>query len=326
MYRKTQMLFFHCQTPTHVGSGAEVGIVDLPIQREGHTQYPKFEASSLKGALRQAVENKVLPQEDSIGDDAIKVHRIFGLDEHSKAGKQAKKLLKIEDKDPEFAGCIGFSDARLLLFPIKSMRGVFAWATSFQALNRFKQDLNLAKCQRFDQVLNSLCTKPLSSQAVLVGNQSKVLIGNKVALEEYAFSAEKSSEVDELAQLLIQLVFPQADDYFKQKIKSNLVVLHDDDFKDFVELSTEVITRNRIDNQTGTVAKGALFSEEYLPAESILYSINFIAQEFRSKDPLSVEDVASFMKTHLSELIFQIGGNATLGKGIVKTSLFRPEE
>ncbi|MBK9462153.1 MAG: hypothetical protein IPN94_22720 [Sphingobacteriales bacterium] len=32
-------------------------------------------------------------------------------------------------------------------------------------------------------------------------------------------------------------------------------------------MSTEVITRTKIDNETGTVEDGALFTEEYLPTE-----------------------------------------------------------
>ena len=50
-------------------------------------------------------------------------------------------------------------------------------------------------------------------------------------------------------------------------LSEKLVILHDDDFRDFVALSTEVITRNKIDNETGTVAEGQLFTEEYLPTK-----------------------------------------------------------
>ncbi len=46
-----------------------------------------------------------------------------------------------------------------------------------------------------------------------------------------------------------------------------------DDFKNFVKMFTEVITRTKIDNIKGTVKDGALFTEEYLPAETVMYSL-----------------------------------------------------
>ena len=44
--------FIKVITPLHAGSGSDLGVVDLPIQREAHTAFPKIEGSSLKGAIR----------------------------------------------------------------------------------------------------------------------------------------------------------------------------------------------------------------------------------------------------------------------------------
>ena len=38
-------------TPCHAGSGSSMGIVDLPIQRERHTNWPVIQSSGVKGAL-----------------------------------------------------------------------------------------------------------------------------------------------------------------------------------------------------------------------------------------------------------------------------------
>ncbi|WP_256201277.1 type III-B CRISPR module RAMP protein Cmr4 [Thermoanaerobacter thermocopriae] len=97
-----------------MGSGSELGYVDLPIQREKHSGFPKIESSGLKGALRSAFK----------GDESLRenVEHIFGP----------------EDGDL-YAGAIGFLDARILLFPIKSARGIFGWITCpmfFQGLKR----------------------------------------------------------------------------------------------------------------------------------------------------------------------------------------------
>src|SRR5437879_1083059 len=46
------VLFLHAQTALHPGSGTALGVVDLPVQRERHTQWPLVPGSALKGILR----------------------------------------------------------------------------------------------------------------------------------------------------------------------------------------------------------------------------------------------------------------------------------
>src|SRR5260221_14740243 len=47
-----RLLFLHAQTGLHPGSGTALGTVDLPVQRERHTQWPTIPGSALKGILR----------------------------------------------------------------------------------------------------------------------------------------------------------------------------------------------------------------------------------------------------------------------------------
>jgi CRISPR-associated protein Cmr4 len=103
-------------------------------------------------------------------------------------------------------------------------------------------------------------------------------------------------------------------------------VLSDDDFKDFVHLSTEVVTRIKISNVTGTVEEGP-FNEEFLPAETLLYSLALASPIFKEKpeekgifnqnEKDEAELVLEFFKAGIPE-IMQIGGDATIGKGIVR--------
>ena len=111
-----------------------------------------------------------------------------------------------------------------------------------------------------------------------------------------------------------------------EEIPQKIVVLSDDDFKDFVHLSTEVITRIKIDNATGTVGEGP-FNEEFLPAETLLYSLALASPIFKEKsgekgvfnqsEKDEAELVLEFFEAGIPE-IMQIGGDATIGKGIVK--------
>ena len=40
MKNNASILCLYAVTPCHAGSGASVGVVDLPIQRERHTNWP----------------------------------------------------------------------------------------------------------------------------------------------------------------------------------------------------------------------------------------------------------------------------------------------
>ncbi len=333
MFKLTKPLFLHCQSPTHVGSGSDLGIIDLPIQRERHTQFPKFESSSLKGALRQRFE-EVYPSSDTA--NRVKVHLAFGYDD---AGEEVTVKAEFTGKDKgkfeqQYAGALGFTDARLLFFPVKSMRGVFALVTCPYILEKFAEELQLTKNgddtwnNKVDALQTALTNLQVSSleatatEGFCYTNSTELIISgqNAVVLEEYAFTVK--SDFTELATLLtaIQAIVTGVN-------TNKIVVLHNDDFADFVTLHTEVITRNKI-GENGVVIGGALFSEEFLPAESILYTLVMASpifqvkgSDFKPKNGETEEsNVMKFFTDTVTQAngIFQIGGNTTLGKGIVK--------
>lgn len=336
MYKNAKPLFLICETPLHAGSGSELGIVDLPIQRERHTSFPKIEGSSLKGALREAVERAVDSKSFNSRDAAdVKIHRVFGYDDGSlKEGEKnnLKKCFEKKDKKDEyetsFSGSLSFTDARLLLFPVKSMKGVFAWVTCFKALKQFSQDLQLSNDNLKIEGINGDFLK--ADETYVFSTNTSLKIEEQIVLEEYAFKV--SNELNGVLKIdnknvpewLAQKLFGDDGSYWNEKIKNDIVVLPDNDFKDFVNLSTEVITRTKIDNETGTVEQGALFTEEYLPAESVMYSLVLSSDEFtKNSDQLTADGAIEFLAEHLDKTqgVVQIGGSATIGKGIVKTKL-----
>jgi CRISPR-associated protein Cmr4 len=311
MYKLAKPLFLHCQSPMHVGSGSDLGLIDMPIQRESHTGFPKIEASSLKGAIRENFEGKAK------GDvDWYDIQLAFGYDKDGLPSAVESKFPKNEDRD--FAGALAFSDARLLLFPVKSFKGIFAYVTCPHILERFKHDLQI--CESADSLVKSLAILPQVNKVA-----ANYLVANgKIILEDYAFTVQEDKETEDFAKTL--------GSHLGIDLSKRLVVLADNVFSDFVKLFTEVITRNKIDNAKGTVAKGALFTEEYLPAESVLYSLVFAnsiftAKEdrkgsFKKEENLSEEQkVQNYFATKVAANngYMQIGGNSTLGKGIVKT-------
>jgi CRISPR-associated protein Cmr4 len=336
MYKIAKPIFISCLTPTHVGSGSDLGHVDLPIQRESHTGFPKFEASSLKGALRERLESVY----GSISD-RVKLHLAFGYDS-AQANESVKAAFEGEKAtlNKEYAGALAFSDARLLLFPVKSMKGVFSLITCPYVLERFSEELGW--CKKYfspqaqtnidcfiNQVAN-LCNEDLKdigedAFCFATSTNSNWIDDKHIILEEYLFNKKDAScgfDIDCLVNCLNTLMRSE---------HKNIVIISDNDYKDFVELFTEKITRIKIDNATGIVAKGQLFSEEFLPAESVLYSLVMASPIFQSKThdfrteaqtnkKEEEKEVLNFFFNGLSKANYtlQIGGDATLGKGIVK--------
>ena len=307
MFKQAKPLLLIVETPLHAGSGNDLGIVDLPIQREKHTDYPKIEASGLKGSIREIFDTEKNKSE---------IDLVFG-----------------PEQGDLHAGALGFTDARLLLFPVKSVKNVFAWITCPAVLERFKYDLSI--CQPNIEFVDDLP----DSKTVTTGSEL-IVKDNKIVLEEYTFAVSKNKECDGVVEWIAENILPTNPgyNYWRDKVKRDFAVLSDDDFRDFVTLSTEVIARTKIDSKTGTVAKGALWYEEYLPTDSILYSLALTTPIFKENDAdkgifqltdqvadknlAEAEKVMNFFADGLPNII-QIGGNATVGKGIVRTHVYQ---
>jgi CRISPR-associated protein Cmr4 len=336
MFQTSKPLFFICETPLHAGSGSDLGIVDLPIQREKHTGFPKIESSSLKGAIREAVEGVFIKKAATeLAQDAENETK---KDAHKKAKSRKNKIVEAlfgpEDANNDaHMGALGFSDARLLLFPVKSMKGVFAWVTCPKVLQQFERDMRISNTHF---KITGIPNDPDDGKCFYLHKDSKVTLGNNnnhksILLEEYAFNATlkddlmvTDKEKDTKHQLNAWLAASLSNEsFFQNKMDEDIVILSNNDFKDFVNLSTDVITRTAIDNEKGTVKPGALFTEEFLPAESVMYSLIMASPVFKKEQgDLGTADkvMASFTNVITNNLqVIQIGGGATLGKGIVRT-------
>jgi CRISPR-associated protein Cmr4 len=310
MYKHCNLMFMICESPLHAGSGSDLDFIDNPIQRERHTGYPKIESSSLKGALRERFS-------EIIGRRTNGIETAFGPEDPS-AGSERQ-------------GSLGFSDARLLLFPVKSMKGVFAWVTCPAVLERFIQDMRKVDSQQAFDILPHL---PLNEGEAFVFSEELTMQdmkGNdRIILEDFDFEARLDAELKigdlTLQKWLANQLFPAAIyEYWHGELTDRLVIVSNDDFTDFVELTTEVITRNKIDPSTGTVQKGHLFSEEYLPADAVLYSLVMSHAEFHKRgNGKEAHEIMDFFINSLTQKLknaFQAGGNATIGKGLLRTVL-----
>jgi len=294
MYKKSGVLTFYSETPVHMGTGQSVSYVDLPIQRERHTSFPVLWSSGIKGVIRDLASRK--------WPDKEKVELIFGP----------------ESEGSEFASCISITDAKILLYPVRSLRGVFAWITCPLVLRRLKDDITsvgLNNDLNISEFLNVT-----DGEALVFGNDLIVKDKNEVVLEEFVFKVEKK-ELGELEKFLSSLL---PNNELTSKLKEHLVIVSDNVFKDFVNYAVEVRTRIRIDQAKGTVKDRALFSEELIPSESVFYSLVFVGEPFKKDGKLnSADDVFKEVKSLFEgNGLIQLGGDETTGKGYMRVKFY----
>lgn len=289
MFEAAQMLFIYVETPLHAGTGRGLGGVDLPIQRERITGYPIVQASSLKGRLR-AEARKRLPEDEFVA--------IFGPE---------------TDRASDHAGALSPGDARILLFPVRSLAGVFAWTTSTDVLARFLRDAQIVGLQPGWSVPD----QPATSEVLIGGDDLKA--GDKVVFEEFTFTPRQLEVVREIGEWLAENALPQGEEYkyWRKALPNRLAILPRDAFRDFTTFSTEVVTRVRLEPETKTVAEGALWTEEHLPVDTLLYA-PMMASPTRAKNGVSLSGAQVLEKvSNLGLTRTVLGGDETVGRGIV---------
>ena len=276
------LLFIHALSPLHAGTGQGVGGIDLPIAREKATGIPYLPGSSLKGVLRDRARGRM---------DQETLFAVFGPETDSAA---------------EHAAAVQVGDAKLLLLPVRSLYGVFAYATSPYLLERFLREAALVGLSSPSGV------QPPGQEEALVAPGSRLRGEGKVFLEDLDLTAREESGLGAWEDWLGEKT--------QAPVKGRLVLLHDDLMAFLLETATEVVARIRLDDETKTVAKGALWYEENLPAESLLYALVRAERSFRKGKELSAEAILSLFRG-LLEGTLQLGGKATVGRGLCRVKV-----
>jgi CRISPR-associated protein Cmr4 len=299
---KSTSLFIYTETSLHAGVGSTVSVIDLPIQRERTTQYPIVQGSGIKGALRSQVES----------DMKSYIDLIFG-------GEEAD--LRDEKKKVNFAGSVSVGDARIVLFPVRSLAGVFAYITCPAVLARIKRDISS---------FPAIASVDAGCALVNKHEPSDVAISDSVVFEEFNYRSQPTESVDRIAEWLANNALPQREEYsyWRNKLLTSLAILPNNDFRDFVLNSTEIVTRVRLDSAKKTVVEGALWTQEMLPSDTLMMS-NIIIRSTRSQRslsdagiPFSPEEVAKWLhnpepKSSCIPDRIQLGGDETTGQGMV---------
>lgn len=307
---KTHLYLVHALSPLHAGTGQSVGAIDLPIARERPTGIPLVPGSSIKGALRARCDS----------DDK---HTIFGPD---------------TDNASDFAGAVQFSDAHLLLLPVRSISGTFAWVTSPYLLQRFARDAkegrlpidNIPSLDTPSQciVASSRMTTPVNVvKKLAVGKTEKEELKTepRVVLEDLDLEPNDAGAAAAIAiaAKLAEMLFPANDDPWRKTFTERFCIVHDDVMSLLLETATEVSARIRLNATTKTVEKGALWYEEALPTESVLYGLvaaSDATEKVVSEKSKRMKMDAANMLVRVQQIatekgMLQLGGKATVGRG-----------
>lgn len=312
------LLGIHALTALHPGSGTALGTVDLPVQRERHTGWPNIAGSALKGILRDACRESHKGEYQDDGEDVPERER---KTKRQKANTHdtLTQLFGPETANNEaHAGALSVTDARLIAYPVRSLKGVFAWVSCPAALCRAARDAELVggKTPNAPQTL-------AQGQAVAVKDSPCLIDGTKLLLEEFPFARLESGDPSAWAKWIADSLLPAGDHYkaTRERFLKCFVVLSDDDFTHFVKYATEVTARIGLDYETKTVKGGALFYQEFLPTESLFYAVALV-NESRSKQKATAADLLPMFAAILTTSpVLQIGGDETTGKGFCSVRL-----
>jgi len=314
MYKKSGLITYYALTPVHTGAGSSVSYIDLPVQRERHTSFPIMAGSGLKGVFRALAE-----RDREKGNLELNIDEIFGPEDGSKG-----------------SSCVAFTDAKILLYPVRSVKNTFAWITCPFVLKRFKEDLESA-----GKEIENFSIPEVSDDKIIVALNSPLIINNnptnnnsnnnnskKVGLEEFVFDVD-NSQIDALINAISKYI-PNTETTKNnqnkettettQSLSERLAIVSDNVFTDLVNYAVEVRTRIKIDQTTGTASSGALFTVEMVPSESIFYSLVFSDEPNNSNDNSNndTNGVINKIKKLIDNKVIQVGGDETIGLGFVK--------
>ncbi len=275
-----RLLSLHALSPVHSGTGHAVAVIDLPISREKATGWPQIPGSSIKGVLRAHL---------GCGD-ARWANQAFG--------------------DVDQVGDLVVGDQRILCLAVRSYYGTFAYVTCPLALTRLRRDLDALHIGIDLPVLSftPVCTDQVI-QAV-PARETRLSVDKRIYLEDLDLTALDGA-AEPVAAKLAELVFNTEDE--KKAFKQRFLVVPDDIFTFLCETATVVTARIRLQDETKTVAKGGLWYEEAVPAESIFTG------------PLLVQtDHADGLVGRIANLdgqLLQFGGDASIGRGLCRVNV-----
>ncbi len=262
----TQLYYFLTLEPLHIGTKEmALGRVDNTIVRDEASGLPKIPATSLAGATRSATAihypNKFMLAVSTAGGKTVYgscTSRGTSAVEGTCGERDCPVCIPYGFSNPDLrslTSMVQFQDSHILFYPVATMVGP-VWITSLGILRNLVESnilpadgLNLKIAENSYQIQTE------------VSSTGKLNIG-WVLLNV----AEKSSPLTKSGKDILRK------QGISEEILSRLVVVPSSLFGHLVNNNLEVRTSNSIDNITGTVKQGALFTYEAVPRGTVFWS------------------------------------------------------
>lgn len=282
------LLYLYAESPVHAGGTDADGVIDLPIQREASTRYPVIWGQSLKGALRQAWRDRGFPDAE----------RLFGS----------------ADDAASNAGRLSVGDAQLVALPVATLRNTFAWVTSGLALSRLAR-----KYGRIGQDAPAAVPVCGSDSCLAVGGPwtAKEALGPAVTSVESGNQHAKN--LDEWAKCLARdsIGSTTCMEPLAGKLTGDLLLAGETLAGLLFSQCTEQSARVQLKADQKTVENGP-FVAEYLPSDTILAASLTLKP---NAEPVWLIHLKALLGTPEKPGLLQVGGDETIGKGLVWTTL-----
>ncbi len=302
-YEFLGVLFIWCEQDFYPGGERRLGAVDLEVQREAVTGTPICRSSSLKGALRAFFKL----QRASAGVDE---NEIFG--------------------DQNRAGAIEFQKAGILLYPVQSYIGLFAYITSpYQLREYWINNLRNGRVQNVDVLeskLQSLEGKLDGKKAIIT--KDSIFRNTDIVLYKGEFifksdTCEPSEDLDGILNELLGQAIPKVNEnvftgysYIKSKIEKSTILVSNQTFRNIVNRTLPRITRIRIQSETKTVEKGGLFIQEFIPKHTLLAAGLYKAIRYNNGTQINN------FKSAIQNALVNVGGSETVGYGMIRLVIY----
>jgi CRISPR-associated protein Cmr4 len=229
------------------------------------------------------------------------------------------------DNADAFAGAAQFADQRLLLLPIRSLAGTFAWVTSPYLLRRFLRDIHDVNPSQAalnaPTVADKKCLVVKVSDPTQPPTKLKVRVGAayKVVLEDLDLELTEDQLASQWAVRIGSHVFD--DPAWQKMFAERFCIVSADVLSFLLDTATEITARIKLQEEAKTVQRGGLWYEEALPTETILYGLVLATPTGYHKnnglDEAKIFDVVA----NSIEPVVQLGGKATVGRGLCRLSL-----
>ena len=287
---KLRLGYLYTLSPMHPGGEANLGNI-LDIVRETHTNFPYLPGSSLRGCLRDEVKFSGEPEAEKIAD------RLFGKELDTSTGEMGIHQ-------------VWFGDARLLWVPMRTMAiegkgDAFTWV-SCHTLIRDHAILS----GNIDDLSINFSNKPLGTQiGTYIVADSQIKVDNQEKLDTSKISSYSPKEWPNRLGKVVEKTW-----------ENNHIILPDDDFYVLMEHALWTQIRNKLSSEDSDpdVQSGSaevFWTDICIPRDTIMY----FPWGYRKSKTVSSEDRdARSTLESLIEGLFQVGGQANVGRGWVQ--------